>query len=139
MQIKSENKAISLLKLSERLKAIAAMVDPGTFKVVDIGTDHAYLPIWLVGNNICSIAVASDLRSGPVERARRNIKKYGLADRIEIRTGDGLSKIELMPDDLVIVAGMGGLEIERILESARLPQGIRLLLQPQKSVPELRE
>ena len=138
MHIKSGNKSISSLKLSARLKVLAAMVEPCTYRIVDIGTDHAYLPIWLVGNNICKTAVASDLRSGPAERARRNVENYMLADRITIKTGDGLSSIELLPDDLVIIAGMGGLEIERILNSAQLPRGMRLLLQPQKSVPELR-
>jgi tRNA (adenine22-N1)-methyltransferase len=134
----AENKLFCSPKLSGRLSVIASMVDPGTPFVADIGTDHAYLPIWLVGNKICSKAVASDIRQGPAERARQNIESFGLSDRIAINKGDGLSNIELTSEDQVIIAGMGGLEIQRIIDSALLPQNITMILQPQRSIPELR-
>lgn len=123
--------------LSARLMAIAQMVQIGTHRVIDVGTDHAYLPIWLVANNISEQAIASDLRSGPAERAAANIHKYGLDQSIIVKTGDGITGIDLDQSDTVIIAGMGGLEIQKILNSD-LPDGMNLLLQPQRSLEELR-
>ncbi|NLW10486.1 MAG: SAM-dependent methyltransferase [Clostridiaceae bacterium] len=137
---RSENHEPVLPLLSPRLRAIADMVTEKTDRIIDIGTDHAYLPIWLAGRNTCSTAIASDLRSGPVARAKSNIDKYGMSDRIEARIGDGLEDIALCDGDTVIIAGMGGLEIMKILDSRLddIPAGLKLILQPQRSIPELR-
>lgn len=131
---------IVLPQLSPRLQAIADMAEPASGRVIDIGTDHAYLPIWLTGNGKCSRAIASDLRSGPIMRAKANISKYGFSDKIDARIGDGLEDIVLAEDDTVIIAGMGGLEIIKILDhrSGDIPSGMTLIIQPQRSVYELR-
>ena len=131
---------IVLPQLSPRLQAIADMAEPASGRVIDIGTDHAYLPIWLTGAGICSRAIASDLRSGPIMRAKANISKYGFSDKIDARIGDGLEDIVLAEDDTVIIAGMGGLEIIKILDrrSGDIPSGMTLIIQPQRSVYELR-
>lgn len=131
---------IVLPQLSPRLQAIADMAEPASGRVIDIGTDHAYLPIWLTGNGKCSRAIASDLRNGPMMRAKANISKYGFSDKIDARIGDGLEGIVLAEDDTVIIAGMGGLEIIKILDrrSGDIPSGMTLIIQPQRSVYELR-
>lgn len=124
--------------LSPRLQAVAELVDVSTACMADIGTDHAYLPIWLILHNRCRFAIASDLREGPAKRARQNIRRFDLSKQIEVRIGDGLTVLADDPVDLVVIAGMGGLEMIRILRMG-LPDGLELLLQPQKSQPELRK
>ncbi len=125
------------LTLSPRLQAAADLIRPCQ-TVYDIGTDHAFLPVWLVENEICRNAVASDLRSGPLERARANIARHGLPDRIRAELGDGLDALSPGPNDAVVLAGLGGLEIRRILTQAH-PVSCQLIVQPMKTLPELRQ
>lgn len=103
------------MKLSERLKKIALMIDKCN-KVADIGTDHGYLPIYLVQNNICNFAIASDINKGPVKKAELNIKLQGLTDKIECRLGAGLNTIKNGEVQCAVVAGMGGNLIRDIIE-----------------------
>ena len=115
--------------LDERLKTVAALVRPGS-RVADIGTDHGYLPVYLVKEGICPRAIAADLRSGPLESARRHVTAAGLSDRIDLRLGDGLTPIEPQEVDDMIIAGMGGETIAGILAAAdwvRQPR-LRLIL-----------
>lgn len=106
-----------LFKLDNRLLACSKFVPVGA-NIVDVGTDHAYLPIWLAKNNIINHAIASDLREGPLLNAKNNIEKYGLSSKIETRLSDGLNEIAPNEVDTVIIAGMGGEIIAKILENA---------------------
>lgn len=122
-------------------------------RVADVGTDHAYLPIWLVGGGISSSAVASDLRKGPLERADKNIAEYGLSDRIKTTLADGLCGIECYQPEDIFICGMGGELIAKIIDAAPFvrtvpfvrtaPFGqaekIRLILQPMTHAEILRE
>ncbi len=122
--------------LPPRLLAIARLVTPGS-RIIDIGTDHGLLPVWLVASGCCPSGVASDLRAGPAQAARRTVDRYGLSGQISVTVADGLAGLPLQDHDTLVIAGLGGLEIIRILSSAPQLAG-RLLLQPQKSLPELR-
>ncbi|OPJ59444.1 tRNA (adenine(22)-N(1))-methyltransferase [Clostridium oryzae] len=101
--------------LSDRLQVIADMVDKCDI-VADIGTDHAYIPIYLIKNGICSKAIASDINQGPIEKARNNLKREGLQSKIECRIGGGLSTIKVNEVQAAIIAGMGGNLITDIVE-----------------------
>lgn len=126
-------------KLTPRLLCAAAMIREGAF-VADIGTDHAYLPIYLCKNGIASGAVASDINKGPVERAKENIEKYGVADKIEVTRADGLCGIEKYSPSDVMILGMGGELIARIISDAPWTknESIRLCLQPMTHAEILR-
>lgn len=103
------------MELSIRLEKIASMVEICE-KVADIGTDHAYIPIYLIENGICKRAVASDINKGPVEKAKKNILLNGLEDEIECRLGGGLSTLKPGEVNCAIIAGMGGNLIRDIIQ-----------------------
>ena len=125
--------------LSARLEDIAGLV-PACRRVVDIGSDHALLPIHLVHAGRCRTSVARDLREGPAAVARRNVLRSGLSDRIVVEVADGLDGLVCGSGDVIVIAGLGGLEtadiLERGLESAKAADAV--VLQPMKSLPELR-
>ena len=81
------------VKLSKRLERIASFVQPGS-RVADIGTDHGYVPIWLVQKGVCPSALAMDVRKGPLERAEEHVEEVGLSGKIELRLSDGLGELE---------------------------------------------
>lgn len=128
------------LKLSKRLSTAASYVRSGAF-VADIGTDHAYLPIYLVLNGVASFALASDINEGPILKARENIDKYGLNDKIYTEIANGLNNIEKYKPTDIVICGMGGELIAKILDASAYikNENIRLILQPMTSVYELRE
>ena len=95
------------MKLSERLNTVVSFVKPGS-RVVDVGTDHGYVPIELAQRGIISHGLAMDVRKGPLERAKEHIRQYGLEDVIETRLSDGICQLQDHEADTVIVAGMGG-------------------------------
>lgn len=107
--------------------------------MADVGTDHVLLPAYLVASGRCPRAIAVYLRPGPLAAARRNLQRYGVAARVELRQGDGLAV--LLPGEaaVVVIAGLGGQTIAQIL--ARHPQvarrARRLVLQPVRSRPAL--
>ncbi|HSN58237.1 MAG TPA: class I SAM-dependent methyltransferase, partial [Clostridiaceae bacterium] len=103
------------MELSIRLGKTASMVEPCEC-VADIGTDHAYIPIYLVEKGVCSRAIASDINRGPIRKAERNISLHGLDGKIECRIGPGLGTLKKGEADAVIIAGMGGNLIRDILE-----------------------
>ena len=103
------------MKLSRRLQTIADMIPRGK-TVVDVGCDHGYLPIYLLKNHWIPGAVAVDVRPGPLERARRNIEAFGLEDYIETRLSDGLEAVAPGEGQVLVIAGMGGPLMEKILE-----------------------
>ena len=118
-------------KLSKRLSAAADMVRAGAV-VADVGTDHAYVPIALCLSGRAVRAVASDINEGPLARARENIAVRGLSARIDTVLCDGLSAIEAYHPTDVLILGMGGELIARIVADAPFlrASGIRLILQP---------
>ena len=95
-----------LFKLDNRLSACADFVRSDA-KLADIGTDHAYLPIWLVKNNLIKSAVAADIRPLPLKSGLENIEKYGCSDIITTRLSDGLDEISPNEADDIVMAGMG--------------------------------
>ncbi len=132
--------------LDKRLRCVADLVRPGS-RLADIGTDHAYLPAELVGSGRCPRAIACDIRPGPADAARRTVREAGLADRIEVRLGDGLAPLHWAEADDIVIAGMGGETIAAILRDGLrrwLPEGrealgrMSFLLQPMSRPEELR-
>ncbi len=123
--------------LDRRLQCAARQVRMGS-RLADIGTDHALLPVALVRSGVCPYAVASDIRTGPAERARRAVEEAQLADRIEVRLGPGLSVLQPEEADDLVIAGMGGETIVSILGEAPWIRSshFRLILQPM-SRPEV--
>ena len=125
------------VQLSMRLRAIAGMVTKGN-RLADVGCDHGYLSIWLVSEKTVPSAIAMDVRPGPL--SRENIIRYGLEDYIETRLSDGLAKLEPGEGDTLVIAGMGGPLMERILkDGAKVREGFQeLILQPQSDLPHFR-
>lgn len=106
------------MKIAERLKVTADKVKPGSF-AADIGTDHAYIPIYIIKTGICDKAIATDVRTGPLERAKTNVRMYGLENNIELKQGWGLEPVYYDNIDCAILAGMGGYLICNILMRCR--------------------
>lgn len=125
-------------KLTPRLYNVASLVTGGF--VADVGTDHGFLPIYLVEKNVASRALATDIRQAPLARAKKNIAARGLADKIETVLTGGLDGLEKYPLDCIVIAGMGGLNIIEILSAAVFvrERKTRLVLQPMQNVTELR-
>ena len=115
------------------------MVTPGN-TVADVGCDHGYLPIILVREGIAPAAVAMDVRPGPLSRAEAHIEEYGLTTKIETRLSDGLSGLTSGECDTLVIAGMGGPLIEKILgnDPAKAQNFKELILGPQSDVPHFR-
>ena len=114
---------------------MAACIRQGSV-VADIGTDHAYLPVWAVTSGRSPTAVASDIREGPAKRAAATIEKYGVGGLVRVVVAPGLSGIDLEEVDDVVIAGMGGETILSILEAS--PPADYLILQPQTDLPAVR-
>jgi tRNA (adenine22-N1)-methyltransferase len=128
------------MQLKSRLKMIADMIPIGS-KVCDIGTDHAYLPIYLVKKGICQKVIACDVTIGPVEVAKKNVEQRKLAANIEVRLGYGLEPISKGEADVIIIAGMGGILTKEILsrDMDKVIGAKRLILQPMSDAETLRE
>lgn len=128
-----------LFQLDPRLRLCAEFVRDGA-KMADVGTDHAYLPVWMEKQGRIRSVVAADVRSGPLEKARENLERYR-TERITVRHSDGLREICPEEADDIVIAGMGGELIARILSEAswiRQPEK-HLILQPMTCARELRE
>lgn len=127
------------LELSPRLQRIAAWVPQGA-RLCDVGTDHAYLPVWLVLQGRVSSAIAADLRPGPLSRARETGRRHGVEEKVDFRLCDGLAGIAPAECDTIVIAGMGGENIAGILRRAPwTAEGHHtLLLQPQSRSEVLR-
>lgn len=125
------------LQLTPRLQVIADQVSAGA-RPADIGTDHAYLPVWLLLNGVVERVIAADLRPGPLERARQTAQRYGVEERVDLRLCDGLAGIRPEEADTIVIAGMGGDTIQGILTAAPWAREKALLLQPMTGQPELR-
>lgn len=119
-------------RLSNRLKTVASFVEEGSI-VADIGSDHAYLPCYLLKTGKIKQAVAGEVAKGPYDSAMKNVLKEGLADSITVRLADGLFAIEANDlVDTITIAGMGGTLITTILESGKekLVSIKRIIVQP---------
>ena len=127
------------MELTPRLQAIADQVPQGV-RFADVGTDHGYLPVWLLRNGKISAAIASDLREGPLNRARQTALQFGQTERISFRLCGGLAGIAPDEAEVIAIAGMGGETIAAILADAPWTHSDKLLLlQPMTGLPELRQ
>lgn len=129
-----------MIKLSKRLEAVARLVTPGN-RVCDVGTDHGYIPIYLLQSGIRKTALAMDVNEGPLMRAGEHIEEYGLKDYIATRRSDGLRAMKAGECDSIVIAGMGGGLVIRILEDsfAKLEAVKELILQPQSDIEQVRK
>lgn len=125
------------MELTPRLRTLADLV-PQDARLADVGTDHAYLPVWLLLQGRISRAIAADLREGPLNRARETARQYQVEDKVSFRLCDGLSLVDREEVDVISIAGMGGETIAAILQAAPWAREKLLLLQPMTSFPDLR-
>lgn len=125
--------------LSKRMRMNADFI-PDKSRVADVGCDHGYVSIYLVQQKKCARVIAMDVGEGPLAIAKKNIAGAGLSEQIECRLSNGLEKLKPGEIDTVLIAGMGGLLICRILQ--RNPEALRgvdcLVLQPQSDVDAVR-
>ena len=128
------------MELKGRLKLIADKT-PTCNILCDIGTDHAYIPIFLVKNKRCGEAIACDVRKGPISAAKSNVSSFNLEDYIEVRLGDGLQPLGEDEADVIIIAGMGGNLIEKILINGfnKAKNADALILQAMNEIEVLRK
>lgn len=126
------------MQLQPRLALLAEMV-PRNCRMADVGTDHGYLPVYLMQQGHIAGAIAADIVEGPLEHARRTAEEYGV-EGIAFRLCDGLSGIAPEEADTVVIAGMGGETIIAILEAAPWTASGQhtLLLQPMTKATDLR-
>ena len=128
------------IQLSKRMSALASLVTEGS-RLADIGTDHGYIPIALVQKGRIPSALAMDVGKGPLSRAREHIHSQGLDTYIETRLSDGLTELHEGEADTVLIAGMGGMLMKRILEGGGhcLSSVGELILQPQSEIHLVRK
>lgn len=126
--------------MSERLKTIIKMFD-NCNSAADIGTDHAYVPEMLIKNNLCKKVIATDVNEGPYRIAKNYIESTGLEDSIEVRLGNGLQPIGLGEVDTIVIAGMGGILITKILDEkiTEFDETKTLILQPMNAADKVRK
>ncbi|MCR4594340.1 MAG: class I SAM-dependent methyltransferase, partial [Clostridiales bacterium] len=107
----------------------------------DIGTDHAYLPVYLLENGIVERAIASDLRKGPLENARKTVEESGMSDIIELRLSDGFDSYEPYEAQEIAICGMGGLLISDFINRTEwLKDGsVHLIVQPMTHIADARK
>ncbi len=125
------------MKLSKRLNSCLNYTK-GFYKLADIGTDHAQLPIAAITKNYVSYALAIDNKKGPYEIAKKHVKNYKLEKKITVILGDGLTVIDKLVD-VVVISGMGGSLIANILLNADLKNIKRLIIQPNNDATIVRK
>lgn len=128
-----------MVRISDRLRTVAHMCAKGAV-VADIGTDHGYLPIYLVQEGIVRSAIAMDLRKGPLDKAKKHICDNCLEDRIQTRLSDGLEKLSANEADIITICGMGGRLIADIVTKGMnvITQNTTLIVSPQSEVGDFR-
>lgn len=126
--------------MTPRLLTVAKMVKESD-AVADIGTDHAYVPVYLVLNGMTKSALAMDINKGPLMRADENINRFSLQEKITTRLSDGLKELKNGEADTVIIAGMGGVLINSIIDcdKDRLNSVKHYILQPMTALEETRK
>ena len=128
------------MQLSDRLQSVANLVTKGQ-RVADIGCDHAYTSIYMVKEGIATHVIAMDINKGPLEKAKANVKAYRYQDKIETRLSDGAKKLEVGEVDALLISGMGGALMIKIL-SDRMDvfRSLReVILQPQAEIHLVRK
>lgn len=120
--------------LTGRLGALAGLVASAPCqRLVDVGCDHATVPVQLLKEGICTSVLVTDLRKGPLEAARRRADQAGVREGFDALQKDGLKGVELLPTDTLLISGLGGDTISAILESdpekTRRPE--RIIIQSQ--------
>lgn len=125
--------------LSERMLRTAAMVSRG-HRTADVGCDHAYTSIYLVEQAIAPRVVAMDVNAGPLWRAKENVERFDMTEQISLRLSDGLAALLPGEVDTILIAGMGGPLMERILSAhpETVAKGKELVLQPQSEIASFR-
>lgn len=128
-----------MVKLSNRLLSAASFVTKGNI-LADVGTDHGYIPIYLMQEGRIPRAIAMDIHEGPLARAKEHITRYGLENYIETRLSDGVEALTPGEADSILIAGMGGGLVMHILEAgeAVCRQAEELVLQPQSEIERVR-
>lgn len=128
------------VNLSARMKAVADLVTVGS-SACDVGCDHGYVSIYLVKERKAPKVLAMDVNKGPLERAEINVRQAGLSDYITLRLSDGLLRYQPGEAESLVIAGMGGRLMKRILEQeAEKTRSFReLILQPQSELAAFRE
>ena len=130
----------NLPRLTSRLATIAALVPYGA-RLADVGTDHAYLPVYLAARGIIPFGIAADVNEGPLKRAGATIAKYNVEDKVKTRLSNGFDALAPGEVDCVVAAGMGGLLIASIMEGS--PEFVKtvstFILQPMTAGRELRD
>lgn len=128
------------MELSNRLRAVANMVTKGNV-VCDVGCDHGYIPIYLIKEKRSPHVIAMDINEGPLLRAKEHIAKYHMESYIETRLSDGVAKLQIGEARSLVVAGMGGRLMEKILqEGEEKTQAMQeLILQPQSEIEHFRQ
>ena len=105
------------MRLDKRLQAVASLVPRGS-RFADIGTDHAYLPVWLLEQGVIASAVAGDIAAGPCQAARTTVAMHGAADKIAVRQGSGLAVLVPGEVDCIAICGMGVSTVFMLLSAA---------------------
>ena len=128
------------MELSKRLQAVADLVSEGQI-VADVGTDHGYIPIYLLETKKCKKAIAMDINKGPLLRAKEHIAEHGLNQKIQVKLSDGVKALSAGECDCVVVAGMGGALAVKIMEEGReVFKSLReFVLQPQSELAKVRQ
>ena len=127
-----------MVRLSKRLAAVAGCVEKNS-TVIDVGTDHGLVPVWLVQAGIAGKVYATDLKPGPLHRAGELVRETETEEFIKLCICDGLDGFGAADADTVIVSGMGGENIAGILSRALWTKdGVHLILQPQSKNDTLR-
>ncbi len=125
--------------LDNRLKMCADMIS-GKGIVCDVGTDHALLAAYLITNGKCEKVIASDINEGPLESAGKTVEKYGISGKVDLVLSDGLKNVNGEGVSDIVIAGMGGETIVKILSKCQFDlNGIRLILQPMTKAEILRK
>ncbi|HBL83946.1 MAG: hypothetical protein A2Y17_03935 [Clostridiales bacterium GWF2_38_85] len=116
------------MTLTPRLELVYKKI-PKKAKYIDVGSDHAYLPVILLANNIISFAIVTDIRTGPLKKSRETAIQYGVADKIKFILANGLD-FDTGEFDTVSICGMGGMLIAEIIDKATILENCLLVLQP---------
>lgn len=126
-----------MITLSKRLLTIGEMV-PKSEVHADVGTDHGFLPVWLLQQEKTHRVLASDINDGPLRKAKETAENYGLSDSIKTVLADGLQYPDADLAQVVTICGMGGETMISILSAAPwTAEGRQLVLQPQSKLFEL--
>lgn len=129
-----------MVKLSHRLQIVFDMI-PHCQTLADVGTDHGYLPLAVLENDIAQKAIAMDVNAGPLNKARKNLEAAGFSDRSELRLSDGLKELAAGEAQVISICGMGGTLIGKIIKAGlEVAQSAEcLIIEPQSDYYSLRK